>query len=61
MNMSLNRRSFLSGSGALVVAYAMNGQASAQNLPGAPPKSRGVDAKQVDSYFVIKPDGGVML
>ena len=61
MNLSLNRRSFLSGSGALVVAYAMNGPATAQNLPGAPPKSRGVNAKQVDSYFVIKADGGVML
>ena len=61
MNLSLNRRSFLSGSGALVVAYAMDGPAAAQNLPGTPPKSRGVDARQVDSYFVIKADGGVML
>ena len=29
MNLSLNRRSFLSGSGALVVAYAMDGPAAA--------------------------------
>ncbi len=61
MNLSLNRRSFLTASSALVVAYAMNGPAKAQNPPGPPHKRRGVDAKQVDSYFVINADGTVTL
>ena len=61
MNLSLDRRSFLTASSALIVAYAMNGPAKAQNLPGPPHKRRGVDAKQVDSYFVINADGTVTL
>ena len=53
MNLMLNRRSFLAGSGALVVAYSRQGPANAQNLPGPAPQKRGTDNKQVDSYFVI--------
>ena len=61
MNMMLNRRSFLAGTGALVVAYSMQGPAAAQNLPGPAPQRRGTDNKKVDSYFVINLDGSVTL
>ena len=61
MNMMLNRRTFLAGTGALVVAYSMNGPAAAQNLPGPAPLRRETDNKKVDSYFVINADGSVTL
>ena len=61
MNVMLDRRSFFTGAGALVVAFSMRAPAQAQNLPGAPPSRRKTDAKQVDSYFVINSNGTVTL
>ncbi len=60
MNVMLNRRAFLLGTGALVVAYSMNRPAHAQKAASLQ-AARKTGNKQVDSYFVINADSSVTL
>lgn len=62
MTINVSRRSFISGSAALVVAYTMAPKSAlAQMAPTGSPSRRGTNNKLVDSYFVINTDGSVTL
>ena len=62
MNASSSRRDFLKTAGGLVVAFSLNGIATAQRLPGADNAlGKTLDTKEVDGFLAIGADGGVTI